>query len=102
MVAYHLLQMSDQVTSQPLAERRQAQRLSRERLAALAGVSTATVTRLERGDVQRPHRASLLLLATALGCRPEDLIIPTNSNAPAHHAEALHNTVEQTHVDSKA
>lgn len=56
-----------------LETRRLNQGLSREALGAAAGgISSATITRIERGKV-RPHRATLSALARALGCHPKDL-----------------------------
>jgi len=47
--------------------------LSTRGLAAAAGVSPATIDRLENGRVRRPHRTTLAALAAALGCAVEDL-----------------------------
>jgi transcriptional regulator with XRE-family HTH domain len=57
----------------PLEQRRLALGYSRERLGAAAGgISSATVKRVERGRV-RPHPATRVALARALGCRVADL-----------------------------
>jgi transcriptional regulator with XRE-family HTH domain len=62
-----------------LEQRRRARGLSREALGALAGgVSSSTIFRIERGQVT-PNRATLALLAGALGCEGSDL---THSDAP--------------------
>lgn len=52
--------------------RRRARGLSREGLAADAGVSLRTVERLERGEVT-PHRATARVLAVVLETSVEDL-----------------------------
>ena len=62
-----------------LKARRLALGLSRERLGARAdGISSATITRIERGTVT-PHPATVTALARALGCSPADL---SNGNGP--------------------
>ncbi len=50
-----------------LRERRVTARLSQEQLAERAGLGVRTIRELERGRVRRPHRESVVLLATALG-----------------------------------
>jgi DNA-binding XRE family transcriptional regulator len=71
--------------------------LSRERLAALAGLSPRTLFAIEREDVC-PQRATVRVLAAALGCHPEDLLNDsdpvttpgrvTTSGRHARHGEA--------------
>ena len=51
----------------PLRVLRLNQGLTQAELAALAGVSEYTVTRLERGQRKRPHPATRRKLAAALG-----------------------------------
>jgi DNA-binding XRE family transcriptional regulator len=55
-----------------LALVRSACGLSRERLAALAGLSPRTIYAIEVEGVQ-PQRATQRVLAEALGCQPSDL-----------------------------
>jgi transcriptional regulator with XRE-family HTH domain len=54
--------------------------LSREQLAAEAGLSARTIYAIEREGV-RPQRATRRVLAEALGCRPSDLLL--NDNSPS-------------------
>jgi transcriptional regulator with XRE-family HTH domain len=63
----------------PLAELRAKRGLSRERLAALAGLSARTIFGIERENV-RPQRATAHVLAEVLGCEPDDLL---DGEAPA-------------------
>jgi len=60
-----------------------ALRLSREELAALAGLSPRTIYNLEYG-LRRPHRATRFVLAAVLGCEPGDLAL--NRNGPPEQA----------------
>lgn len=55
-----------------LERTRRARGWSREQLAARAGVSAATVARIERGIVA-PHPATRAALATVLGIAPDDV-----------------------------
>jgi len=56
-----------------LEQRRRALHLSRERLGALAGgVSSSTIKRIERGEVDA-HPSTLAALAGALECDPSEL-----------------------------
>ena len=52
---------------------RRAQALTQEDLAKRAGVSVATLTRIEQGQVE-PHVSTLRRLADALGVEPRDLM----------------------------
>lgn len=52
---------------------REAHGLSQERLAVTAGVSSATVARIELG-LHRPHRSTLALVAAVLGLDVDDLL----------------------------
>ena len=61
--------------------RRRAGFKSREKLAAVTGLSAATIGRAENGEVT-PNRSTWILLAQALGCTPEDLM-PQNDRGPA-------------------
>lgn len=58
-----------------LYSQRIAQGLSREKLGALAGVTSKTVFNIERGTV-KPNESTLRVLAQALGCEVSDLIEP--------------------------
>jgi transcriptional regulator with XRE-family HTH domain len=60
------------VAAPTVAELRAARGLSRDELAALAGVSPRTLYDLEHG-LTRPQRSTATVLADALGCDPEDL-----------------------------
>ena len=53
-------------------DRRAALRLSREELAALAGLSPRTIYNLEHG-LRSPHRATRAVLAAVLGCESAEL-----------------------------
>jgi DNA-binding XRE family transcriptional regulator len=65
-----------------LAEFRLSQGLSRERLAARAGVSARTIYNLERGRCV-PQSITQTVLARALRCRVKDIFpIPTNESSP--------------------
>lgn len=65
-----------------LLELRALAGLSRERLAALAGLSPRTIYAIEREGV-RPHEPTLYALANALNCDLEDLEGPTTEAADA-------------------
>lgn len=57
-----------------LKELRDERQLSREALGAAAGgVSSATIFRLERGMISRPHQATLNALAAALDVEVEEI-----------------------------
>jgi len=60
-----------------------ALRLSREELAALAGLSPRTIYNIEHG-LRRPHRATRSVLAAVLGCELADLAF--NRNGPPGQA----------------
>ncbi|MFN8131160.1 MAG: helix-turn-helix transcriptional regulator [Solirubrobacteraceae bacterium] len=70
--------MSDQIIARPAADGdalrriRQAKGISIELLAVCAGVSSATVRRIEAGQ-GRPHRTTVEALAAALGRPASDL-----------------------------
>jgi DNA-binding XRE family transcriptional regulator len=61
---------------------RRSQRLSREGLAAAAGVSARTIYNIEVAG-RNPRRATKRVLCLALGCRPEDLFPAPNAASPA-------------------
>lgn len=58
----------------PVQAAREAQGLSREGLAFKAGVSLKTVERIESGQAV-PRRATLAMVALALGVDPADLTV---------------------------
>lgn len=58
---------------QRLRQLRHQHRLSQERLAAKAGISRATVTRLERTPLATCRTRTLARLASALGEQPDAL-----------------------------
>jgi DNA-binding XRE family transcriptional regulator len=60
--------------------------LSREALAAAAGISTRTVYAIEV-EGNRPQRATQRVLAIALGCDVEDIGFPTTSEVRATNAD---------------
>jgi transcriptional regulator with XRE-family HTH domain len=60
----------------PLVVFRVAKGLTQAQLAAAAGISTETVSNIERG-VYRPLPLTARALAGALGCEPEELV-PVN------------------------
>ena len=64
----------------PMTAHRRRLGISREQLAARAGVSPRTLYNLEHGLV-RPQRATLVVLAMALGCAPD--LISSETEAPA-------------------
>lgn len=49
--------------------------LSQEELAASAGMAVGTVCRIERGRTPHSHQATVKRLATALGVRPQELVV---------------------------
>jgi transcriptional regulator with XRE-family HTH domain len=53
---------------------RQAAWLTQEELAERSGLSPRTIQAIERGQVRRPHRDSVRLLATALGLTGDALV----------------------------
>ncbi len=65
---------------------RKARGLSREQLAVSAGLSSRTIVRLEREEGRHPHRATMLVLASALGCRPDALV--HNDDGPVGNGAA--------------
>jgi transcriptional regulator with XRE-family HTH domain len=68
----------DPHTAVPYIERRRRELgMSREALAALAGVSARTVQYVER-EGRRPHMRTLLGFAEALRCSVEDLVPPAD------------------------
>jgi DNA-binding XRE family transcriptional regulator len=56
----------------PLAQARADKRLSREALAALAGISPRTIYAIEVEGV-RPQRATVRVLSLALRCEPKEM-----------------------------
>lgn len=58
-----------------IKERRKKLQMSQERLAELAGLSTATISNLETGRNGFTDKA-LAQVSDALGCRPVDLFSP--------------------------
>jgi transcriptional regulator with XRE-family HTH domain len=54
-------------------EWRQKRDLTQTELADQAGVRQQTVSDIELGYSDRPHRTTLRALATALRCKPEEL-----------------------------
>lgn len=65
-----------------LRKLRKAGGLTQVELATLAGISPATVIRLERGQ-NRPDLATLVKLGSALGVSPADLLSHGDQSAPA-------------------
>ncbi len=62
-----------------LRTRRDATGLSRERFAAKAGVSSATVFRVENGLSPNTSAETLQRFAEALGCTLADLLAPVEA-----------------------
>jgi DNA-binding XRE family transcriptional regulator len=58
-------------------QQRLRQRRTREEVAAKAQISRNTLFLIEK-DRCRPRRATLVVLAMALGCTPEELTTPIN------------------------
>lgn len=74
--------MPRRVDGSALKRRRLEAGFSRERLGAAAGgIASATVVRVERGEVS-PHPSTVAALAAALGCVPEDLLEPQDDHDP--------------------
>lgn len=48
--------------------------LTQEELAAKAGITAATLVRIERGQVEEPHVSTIRKLAHALGVEPRELV----------------------------
>lgn len=69
-----------------LREARVAAGLTIDELAVTAGVGSATVERIERGRVAKPHRATLLALALALSAFPEKSETRVGDPGPAELA----------------
>ncbi len=71
-----------------LRDMREQKRLSRDALAALAGIAPSTIYKLERGLGQRPQPRVARLLAQALGVEPDaidelrDTYIPPGIASP--------------------
>ncbi len=59
-----------------LREWRRRRALSQSELAAMAGITKATVVALEKGDPRRPHPRTIRQLAQALGIEPDELRAP--------------------------
>jgi transcriptional regulator with XRE-family HTH domain len=66
--------MNRQSSEVNVQEVREAQGLSREGLASKAGLSLRTIERLESGEIKRPHRATVAVIATALDVDPALLL----------------------------
>lgn len=62
-----------------IRERRNKMKLSQEALAERAGVTTATISNLETGRNGFTDK-TLAAVATALNCRPIDLLMPMGSD----------------------
>lgn len=77
----HLTEVCDREWT-PLWSARQEAGLSREALAARAGVSAATIYRLEAGRVQ-PQRLTARALAATLGWAKQRLFPPLHDEDPA-------------------
>ncbi len=78
----HSPQMTEETTlAVPVYVRalRKRKMLSQERLASLAGLSTATVSNLETGRNGFTDK-TIAALANALQCRPADLFLPPEMN----------------------
>jgi transcriptional regulator with XRE-family HTH domain len=72
---------------------REAAGLAQERLAQRAGCSVGTLSKLERGS-QEPYWPLVLMLAKALGARPNDFV-PQGDAAP-HSAAGQAGAEQQT------
>jgi DNA-binding XRE family transcriptional regulator len=59
----------------PVLQRRLKQQRTREEVAATAQISRNGLYLIEKGR-SRPRRATLVVLAMALGCTPEELTTP--------------------------
>jgi transcriptional regulator with XRE-family HTH domain len=69
-------------TFHELRDLRRARGLSQADLADAARIDEMTVSRLERGDLQRhPHRVTLDALARVLGVAPDHIHIGTREGA---------------------
>lgn len=78
--------MSDTIGAR-LGRLRLRRGLTQEQLAVASGVSAATIRKLERDDRMTARVGTLHRLATALGCRTQDLIGTTVTTAPAGRLE---------------
>lgn len=60
-------------STNPIRVQREKAGMSREELAFKAGLSFKTIERLEAANGRKPHWATRVVLADALGCDPEEL-----------------------------
>ena len=67
-------------TKHPLEVLRLDAKLTREKLAAKAGVTSRTIYHIER-EGRQPNEATIRVIAAALGCEPEDLAPPMEAAA---------------------
>jgi DNA-binding XRE family transcriptional regulator len=75
--------LTSPTASHPLVRLRNRRNLSREVLAALAGVSPRTIYAIEVEGV-RPQRATLRVLCMALGCEAADLGFAQDGDSQSH------------------
>ena len=67
------IQQHRRLLGEAIRARRKKKRLSQERLAEKADLSTVFISRVERGK-ESPSLDSLVKIARALGVRPRDLV----------------------------
>jgi|SRR5215212_3003584 transcriptional regulator with XRE-family HTH domain len=72
-----------ETVGQKLKDLREHARLSQEELSRRAGVSTASISKIEQGRVQHPSRVTVLRIADALGVSPDQLLIEVKQLSPA-------------------
>ncbi len=60
---------------QKIKELREQERISQEELGRRAGVSTASISKIEQGKVRQPSRITLLGIADALSVSPDELLV---------------------------
>ena len=73
--------MTYQPVKNQLEKIREAQGLSRFALSKKAGMGGSALYRIETGVTPTVHHLSALAIATALGCKVEDVFTPINKGA---------------------
>lgn len=68
-----------------LRDRRQWRALSQAELAALSGVTKATIVNLEKPAHRRPHPRTIRKLAAALGIEPHELYAAEAPGGESEH-----------------
>jgi len=83
------------VLARQLKRQRRRARLTQRDLAEIASLSPEFVSRIERG-VTSPSLETFLRLCRALGCTPNDLLLPEATEAVTHFGDRLRGSDPET------